>query len=314
MLFFLIIFAPSGSPEGFRNFGHRPHFHKLNLKTQAVFVRFFGLASMPLTNTNSLQTGEKVLPLEIEGRLRRDALIKEAVVFGIDRPVPGVLLTRSDIASDLPVAEFIDQVWSTIQYANSRAEAFSQITREMVIILPASAEIAVTDKMSVKRAKVYQEYAVLIDSAYSRLEDTVEGELQLDVPELERWIINTFHASLGVKLEPQTDFFLAGVDSLKAIQMRGLIVRSLDLGGAANVKEKGGALMVADAGNTARLASFLYALRVGGPCEQSEEIGAMQAVVEKLSSFDIHAPVSGRPTPEKSSVVRIPLLNCGYCS
>lgn len=54
--------------------------------------------------------------------------------------------------------------------------------------------------------------------------------MALESPELETWLISRF-AELGVKIDAQSDFFAAGVDSLRAIQMRGIIVRHLDLGG-----------------------------------------------------------------------------------
>jgi long-subunit acyl-CoA synthetase (AMP-forming) len=43
----------------------------------------------------TLLNREKVLPLPIQGRIRQHALVKEAVMFGIDKPTPGLLLFRS---------------------------------------------------------------------------------------------------------------------------------------------------------------------------------------------------------------------------
>jgi acyl-CoA synthetase (AMP-forming)/AMP-acid ligase II len=53
--------------------------------------KFVGRLDDRITLTN----GEKVLPLPIEGRIQQDPLVKDAVVFGIDRPVPGLLLFRA---------------------------------------------------------------------------------------------------------------------------------------------------------------------------------------------------------------------------
>lgn len=70
----------------------------------------------------TLENGEKVLPLPIEGRIRQDELVREAVVVGVDRAFPGVLIFR---ASDhLSTEEFLDAVWPSIEDTNSRAESF----------------------------------------------------------------------------------------------------------------------------------------------------------------------------------------------
>ncbi|KAL9105618.1 MAG: hypothetical protein Q9227_009230 [Pyrenula ochraceoflavens] len=250
----------------------------------------------------TLSTGEKVLPLEIEGRIRQDPLVGEAVVFGVDRPVPGLLVSKVENAQQIPDLEFIERIWPTIQYANSRAEAFSQITKEMITILPEGWEFPMTDKMSVKRARVYQECASLIENVYTSVEDTSGSKLQLhSVEDIEHWIMETFDTSLGVKLKPETDFFSAGVDSLKAIQMRGLIVRTIELGGAENIK-RCGAMMVFDCGNATRLARFLHALRNNEEVEPNEELEEMKALVQELSHFDTHIPI-GAVEPETNTIL-----------
>ena len=121
--------------------------------------KFVGRLDDRVTLTN----GEKVLPLPIEGRIQQDPLVREAVVFGIDRPVPGLLLFKAENARELSDEEFLDRVWPAIADANSRAEGFSQISREMVVILGADVECPTTDKSSIKRAQVYREFKGVID-------------------------------------------------------------------------------------------------------------------------------------------------------
>jgi long-subunit acyl-CoA synthetase (AMP-forming) len=130
--------------------------------------KFVGRADDRVTLTN----GEKVLPLPIEGRIQQDPLVKEAVVFGVDRPVPGLLLFRAKTAEGLSDDEFLDHVWPAIQDANSRAEGFSQISRDLVAIIPEEVDCPSTDKSSIKRAAVYRDFAAVIDNVYARLEDS----------------------------------------------------------------------------------------------------------------------------------------------
>lgn len=250
--------------------------------------KFVGRLDDRVTLTN----GEKVLPLSMEGRVRQHPLVKEAVVFGVDRPVPGLLLFRAESA--LSDADFINQVWGVVEEANNLAEAFSQISREMIVVIPVEVDCPSTDKSSIKRAQVYREFASVINSAYTTLESSAEGTLKLSLEELEVWIMTTFQ-SIGIVLEnSQTDFFGAGVDSLKAIQMRGLIVRNIDLGG--NV-QKCGSLIVYDCGNAEKLAETLNAIAAGEMVKLSSEsdIEMMEAMIEKYSVFEKHVPVPATP-------------------
>lgn len=102
--------------------------------------------------------GGKVLPLTIEGRIRQDPIVKNAVVFGIGRLIQEALIFRSDSATGLDDKEFIYLIWPAVKDANSRAEGFSQISREMIRPLLATADCPSTDKCSIKRAQVYRDF------------------------------------------------------------------------------------------------------------------------------------------------------------
>jgi len=258
--------------------------------------KFVGRLDDRVTLTN----GEKVLPLPIEGRIQQDPLVREAVVFGIDRPVPGLLLFKAENARELSDEEFLDRVWSAIEDANSRAEGFSQISREMVLILGADVECPTTDKSSIKRAQVYREFKGVIDGVYERLESSQEGTLILAGEELEQWIMAAFE-KLGVHLKDrEDDFFSAGVDSLKAIQMRGLIIRNLDLCGNAS---KCPSMVVYDSGNVEKLAKALLDIRNGRTSVTgADEVWEMENLIEEYSHF-VKRQSDGGKTPESKVVV-----------
>jgi hypothetical protein len=242
--------------------------------------KFVGRLDDRVTLTN----GEKVLPLPIEGRIQQDPLVREAVVFGIDRTVPGLLLFKAEAARGLSDEKFLERVWPAIEDANSRAEGFSQISREMVVVLGADVECPTTDKSSIKRAQVYRDFKNVINGVYERLESSQEGTLVLDGEELERWIMEAFK-EMGIHLkDTKEDFFSAGVDSLKAIQMRGLIIRNLDLGGNAS---KCPSMVVYDSGYTEKLAKTLLNLRSGETNINGvvDEVLEMDALIDEYSHF-----------------------------
>lgn len=232
----------------------------------------------------TLLNGEKVLPVTIEGRIRHHRLVREAVIFGTDREVPGLLLFRAVGSTDLDDEQFLGQVWPTIEYANSHAEAFSQITREMVAIIAEDVECPLTDKCSIKRGVIYTEFASVINATYSAAESSNKSKsLQLEIPDLEEWLVCTVR-SQGVDIEDvSTDFFSAGMDSLQAIHLRSQILRNLDLGGH---DSQFTSMMVFDCGNARRLASRLFSIRTRGSLgiEQDRTL-AMTALIEKHSQF-----------------------------
>ncbi|EEA26739.1 hypothetical protein EYB25_002224 [Talaromyces marneffei] len=235
----------------------------------------------------TLSNGEKVLPLPIEGRIRQDNLVREAVVVGVDKALPGLLVFRA--SDDLSDEEYLDAVWPSIADANSRAEGFSQITREAVVVLPSDMEYPRTDKGSIIRAQVYRKFANEIESMYARLDDEQEGTLLLDVAGIEEFLKSTYEDISGVTLESvDTDFFTAGVDSLKAIQMRRIIQKTLDLN-----KQRLSSNVIYDQGNVKKLARYLFTLGQGDingdgahmNGEEQDTPSLMSELITKYSAF-----------------------------
>lgn len=199
----------------------------------------------------------------------------------MDRAIPGVLIFR---ASDhLSNEEFLDAVWPSIEDANSRAESFSQITKDMVAILPSNVEYPKTDKGSIIRAQVNEKFADYIDEMYHRLEGDQEGDLQLDLAGIESFLKDTYKDVVGTTLESlDIDLFNAGVDSLKAIQMRRIIQKTLHLNGnhlSSNV--------IYEHGNFETLAKYLFSLSPGGHdlSGSEDKTLVMKGLIQKYSSF-----------------------------
>ncbi|PQE31162.1 NRPS-like enzyme protein [Rutstroemia sp. NJR-2017a WRK4] len=227
----------------------------------------------------TLSNGEKVLPLPIEGCIRSNELVREAVVVGVDRSIPGVLVFRA--SEDLSDEEFLEAVWPTIVDANTRAEQFSQITKDMVTIMPADVEYPRTDKGSIIRAQCYRKFAKEIDEMYERLEGESEGTLKLDLAGIETFLTATYEDIVGGPLESlDTDFFNAGIDSLRAIQMRRIIQKTLYLNGkqlSSNV--------VYEHGHVRGLAKFLHSIGQGVSGDNEDKTPLMRELIQKYSNF-----------------------------
>ncbi|MBE3042643.1 hypothetical protein IMZ48_08715 [Candidatus Bathyarchaeota archaeon] len=230
----------------------------------------------------TLLNGEKVLPLPIEGRLREDPLIREAVVVGVDRPVPGLLVFGAQEQQQMSESQYIDAIWPSVMDANSSAESFSRITRDMISVLPADVDYPKTDKGSIIRAQVYKMFERQIEDMYREPVGNEQGGLKLDIPQLEQFLLSTFAHFVGVPMpNVEADFFAVGVDSLRAIQARRILQSKLDLGGTTLAPN-----VVYESGNIKGLAKHLYSLSTG-TSDNEQPLGTtlLKELVGKYSRF-----------------------------
>jgi nucleoside-diphosphate-sugar epimerase len=236
----------------------------------------------------TLSNGEKVLPVPIEHQVRQNEYVKECLVFGIDRAFPGMLVVPSEKTVAMDRGQIMQQIWPSIELANSRAEGFSQIQKEMVEILDHAVDYPTTDKGTMIRLASYRVFADVINSVYDRFEsgtlqdDKDSPKLVLDLADLKTFVSNLFANELQMHdLKEDTDFFEAGVDSLQAIRIRACLKRELDLG-TADLENN----VVFEFPSISKLSSHLLASRTGVIVEEESEIEAMSQLIEKYSHFE----------------------------
>ncbi|KAF2130442.1 acetyl-CoA synthetase-like protein [Dothidotthia symphoricarpi CBS 119687] len=261
-----------------------------SFRTKDLFMRhpdnpdFWKFVSR-LDDRLTLVNGEKVLPIPIEGRIRQEGLVKEAVVFGDAKTVPGLLIVKADNAADMSDEEFLQAIWPAVEDANARAESFSRVPQELVVVLPAATIYACTDKGTFIRAQVYEQFKEQINTAYTNFESDADegGTIALPLPELEQHLLQRFREHLGVELpSTETDFFAYGVDSLQGMKMWSLMKKELDLGGR---QSQVGQNVLYETGNIAALARFLDGLRTGNEEAAQDQQQVMRDLIAKHSSF-----------------------------
>jgi hypothetical protein len=240
----------------------------------------------------TLLSGEKILPLSMEGAVRESSLVRDGLMVGNDRLMPGLLVFRSTAAAALPDDEVIDAIWPMVEAANKVMDEYARITRDMIVPLPADVEYPATDKNNIIRAASYRKFEDVIDKLYNK-ETQTNGltKKQLGLEELEEYIFRVVrdHASIKVP-DYETDFFAAGVDSLRAAQLRRLLQQELDLGGHSLATNA-----IYDAGNVAKLAGVLYSMRTGeqlqnGHANEKSEIARMEELISEYGSFEMQKP------------------------
>lgn len=240
-----------------------------------------------LDDTIVLENGEKANPLLVEGVLRQNRNVAEAVVFGAKKPRLGAfVIPKPEI--ELSSEEVVESVMPAIQDMNKVLPAYSQLSKDMIKTLPHDTEYRRTDKGTVIRAAFYRDFAKQIDASYV---DQKGGSLRLPRDELIAFLRNEFATRLAAKgeveFDDETDLFSLGVDSLQAIQIRSAILKNLDLGG----KELG-RNFVFDFPTLSLMTNEILRLQTGQPQETKASVEERMAVmVEKYSDFDRHEPI-----------------------
>ncbi|KAI1500483.1 hypothetical protein F5X99DRAFT_236607 [Biscogniauxia marginata] len=255
----------------------------------------------------TLLSGEKILPLSMEGAVRESPLVRDSLMVGNDRLMPGLVVFRSEAAASLSEAEFFQAIWPIVEATNNIIDEFARITPDMIVSIAADIEYPTTDKNSIIRAAAYSKFEGAIEGLYDKSRELHDAEggkhLKLDIGELEHFILQVVREHAGVEMPSLTaDFFSAGIDSLRAAQVRRLLQRDLDLGGhllPTNV--------VYDAGSVAKLAGVLFAIRTGAKLENGHsndesELTKMERLTAEYGKFETRKQ-GDRPSPEKDVVV-----------
>ncbi|KAI0890390.1 L-aminoadipate-semialdehyde dehydrogenase [Annulohypoxylon maeteangense] len=246
----------------------------------------------------TLVNGEKVLPIPFEHRLRQHELVEEALIFGVDKAFPGLLIFPSEKARQVRKEDLLNTLRPVIDAGNEAAEKFGQISIDMVEILPCDTLYPRTDKGTIIRAAAYKAFEGVIEAVYSRFEthdDARDGARKaLDQPELVAYLLDLFTRTIGVKgLTEETDFFECGADSLQAVTARAKIIREIDIGDHILSNN-----VCFEYPSPRKLASHLYSLRIGEELPDTDEIALMSNLIEKYSDFPLFIPGKRQPDGE----------------
>ena len=241
-------------------------------------------------DTIVLVNGEKFNPVQFEGNVRSDRSVAEAVVFGAGRPYLGLLVVPAAGLAHATAEEVRELVWPGVQRSQASAEGYARISKEMVCVLPAHCPCPRTDKGSVIRQAFYKTFADEIEAAYDAA-DKGSGEVRvMSEPDLRKFLREALGQVTGKGLDgadgkeavsDDTDFFVLGLDSLQALQLRSHILRSVDLGG-----KSFGQNVVFDFPSIEKLCSHVLALAGG---QETKSRGAvedeMRELIDELGNF-----------------------------
>lgn len=248
--------------------------------------------------------GEKLNPTTIEEELASQPALRGALVVGQGRFQPALILEPvTPAATSEERDRLIEEVWPAVSSVNEETVAHGRIARQFIMVATADKPFPRSGKGSVQRGIATKLFEPEINALYERAEaasfDDL-GPLDASSPEaLEQSILTLFRDRLGAKLEPDSDFFSAGMDSLQVINGARLLRAGL-------VKTKGlnpddiSARVIYAHSTPKTLAKHLCS-RIGqSPAGVGDEVEAeiqiMQALLDQYTK-DLPASRSDRPPP-----------------
>ncbi|KAI5992475.1 hypothetical protein EDD15DRAFT_2168052 [Pisolithus albus] len=183
-----------------------------------------------------LSTGEKVCPQDpylAQHIFCKDPRIASAVMFGRGRPFNGIILElapsyRFDCSDKESLAAFRTSISALVDEANTFAPAHSRIYEEMILVANLTKMFDYTLKGTPRRHSIIAAHQAEIDAAYNEFElaptYTIQGPCEWDVDSIIHWTQNLLQSVLCRLVPLDTDVFLLGCNSLKALRIRSMFV------------------------------------------------------------------------------------------
>lgn len=163
--------------------------------------------------------------------------VKGAIVVGTDKFMPALMIEPVESPqSEEEAEELIREVWPVVVKANKETVTHGQIGRQFIMISDPKKPFLRAGKGTVQRKGTIRMYKEEIDKFYAQeggVSQPVAPKLDLTSRDsLTESIQSMFEVSLNApKLDADTDFFSAGVDSMQVIHASRLIRKGLEAAG-----------------------------------------------------------------------------------
>ncbi|KAH7890602.1 putative nonribosomal peptide synthetase [Phlebopus sp. FC_14] len=183
----------------------------------------------------TLASGEKAVPAPMESIITSSPILQGAVMFGRERNQVGILVEpRSDVGACVGSDMSRSEHRPFVEEANKTCPAFSRIFKEMMLITSSDKPMERAGKGTVQKKATLKAYESEIDTLYETVEASFRSSNGSSSPstwdghELETWL--TEHAlalSPAHHIDPNSDLFVRGFDSLSATYLRNQVLGTL---------------------------------------------------------------------------------------
>ena len=173
-----------------------------------------------------LSNGEKLNPVTIESTVGDHMSVKCAIVVGQGKFQAALVLDPTEpLKGEDAAQQLIDSVWPVIEEANNKTVAHGRIARHLITVSNPDKPVPYSSKGSLQRGAFLKLYKDEIDALY---ETSVPTEtVTLDFASEDATITSIaeiFASSLKIAgLQPDSDFFDSGMDSLQVINLTRLL-------------------------------------------------------------------------------------------
>ncbi|KAI4200503.1 MAG: hypothetical protein LQ350_003873 [Teloschistes chrysophthalmus] len=191
----------------------RPHATKANL------WRFHGRTDDIIVLSN----GEKFNPVPSEAIINSHPLVSAALIVGQGH-FQGVLIIEP-AKTDVSPGHLIEELWPTVEHANSQAQSHGRIVRSMTAIADPSKPFERAGKGTVVRKLTAEKFADEITALYTDYEvGKLQGGPQLSSPHdaaaVHHFVSQAIAFCFPVKgMKSDDDLYVLGLDSLKTIEI-----------------------------------------------------------------------------------------------
>ena len=262
-----------------------------------------------------LSNGEKIQAKAMEEELYGEKEVRDALVVGQGRFQPAVIfeMKATPPSSDDEKEQIIERLLPYIEKANNKAPAHGRITRDHITFAKPEKPFLRAAKGTVQRFATVKAYEREIDQLYAESYDLNSSEITYVNPKDTSLMINSlseflFKATGGKDVEPDQDFFFAGVDSLGIMDFVSQLKRSFTVHKTGVSPSLITARLVYANPTISKLAAVLHAVASqndeGGNISEQARIQRINKMLEKYSSnLQRPAPMSVRRPQEKVTVI-----------
>jgi acyl-coenzyme A synthetase/AMP-(fatty) acid ligase len=175
----------------------------------------------------TLITGKKFDPAPLEDTLRDSSpMIQDVLIFGNEKQFPGVLVFPTEKKAPSDLEDFANKVWDLLQSMNKEGQEHTRISQSMIVVMqPPDPPLHKSSKGTIMRGVVEKRFKEHIEGAYGGGPESNSEESLLPEANVQKELRRIVDGVVGgdANLEPHADFYLSGVDSVKATRIRALI-------------------------------------------------------------------------------------------
>lgn len=256
--------------------------------------------------------GEKLNPVTIEDTITGNPKVSGAVVVGTGKFQPSLLIEPMHYPDDDTQAKaLIEEIWPIVVRANKETVAHGQIGKQYIALTKPEKPFPRAGKGSIQRALALQLYQAEIEQLYKDAGESQSTDaIQLDTSSedsLAKSIQGAFSSTLHIPdIDPDTDFFAAGIDSMQVLTMSRALQRGLRAAGISTDASTIASRVIYTNPTPRRLASSLFRQITSSESSANANwsIHDMEAMIQKYSNdLPSLAPLASAPATKDLTVI-----------